>query len=195
MARVVPVIDESKLPFDLRNVLADANRNDNRAAELVADLNLVQLNWQPLARHTWSVGQCVSHVALTTHTYLDAMDEALERAPKAAFQSMQGGWLGNWFLGKTEPPPKIRINAPAKIVPPSYLEPVVLEDFWISNDALRLFAARCPDHDINSVRFRNPFFFGLRLFSVTAGLLIINAHARRHLWQADQVRRNPNFPR
>jgi hypothetical protein len=46
---------------------------------------------------------------------------------------------------------------------------------------------------LNSIRFRNPFIGFLR-FTVGAGLLIIAAHDRRHLWQAGQVRQSAAFP-
>jgi hypothetical protein len=45
-----------------------------------------------------------------------------------------------------------------------------------------------------SVRFRNPFVPLLR-FTVGTGLLVINAHDRRHLWQAERVQDAPGFPK
>jgi hypothetical protein len=47
--------------------------------------------------------------------------------------------------------------------------------------------------DLNRIRFHNPFVATLR-FTVGAGLLIIAAHNRRHLWQAEQVRQAAGFP-
>jgi hypothetical protein len=43
------------------------------------------------------------------------------------------------------------------------------------------------DLDLNRLRFRNPFI-GLLRYSVATALLVIGAHDRRHLWQAEQVR-------
>ncbi len=40
--------------------------------------------------------------------------------------------------------------------------------------------------DLNRIRFKNPFVH-LLSFTVGTGLLIILAHDRRHLWQAEQV--------
>jgi len=47
--------------------------------------------------------------------------------------------------------------------------------------------------NVNRIRFRNPFVRSIR-FTVGTGLLIISAHDRRHLWQAEQVRRSEGFP-
>jgi hypothetical protein len=45
-----------------------------------------------------------------------------------------------------------------------------------------------------SVRFQNPFVPLLR-FTIGTGLLVINAHDRRHLWQAERVEDAPGFPK
>jgi len=47
--------------------------------------------------------------------------------------------------------------------------------------------------DFNRVRFRNPFVPLLR-FTVGTGLMIINAHDRRHLWQAQRVKEFEGYP-
>jgi hypothetical protein len=47
--------------------------------------------------------------------------------------------------------------------------------------------------DFNSIRFRSPFAPVLR-FTVATGIMVINAHDRRHLWQARCVTESDNFP-
>jgi hypothetical protein len=53
--------------------------------------------------------------------------------------------------------------------------------------------AECATFDPNAARFPNPFVSGLN-WTIGAGLRIIAAHDRRHLWQAEQVRHRPDFP-
>jgi hypothetical protein len=48
--------------------------------------------------------------------------------------------------------------------------------------------------EFNRVRFKNPFVPLLR-FTVGTGLMVINAHDRRHLWQAERVQVAPGFPK
>jgi hypothetical protein len=47
--------------------------------------------------------------------------------------------------------------------------------------------------NFNRVRFKNPFVPLIR-FTVGTGLMVINAHDRRHLWQAERVQQAPGFP-
>jgi hypothetical protein len=49
------------------------------------------------------------------------------------------------------------------------------------------------DMDVNRIRFKNPFVPFFR-FTVGTGLLVITAHDRRHLWQANQVTVARGFP-
>ena len=65
--------------------------------------------------------------------------------------------------------------------------------FLHSQEDMRRVVRESADLDLNRIRFRNPFIGFLR-FTVGAGLLIIAAHNRRHLWQAEQVRRAAGFP-
>ncbi len=188
-------IDISALPLDLQTVALESGRNDNRAAELVADLSLDQLNWRPRNHRGWSVGQCIEHIAATTNAYLHALEDALKPAKPEPFQPFVLGWMSAWFLARTEPPPSIKIKAPEMVQPSGFVKPNVLEDLWESNHWLRQLALKATAFDLNRVRFRNPFAWNLKLFTVAAGFQIINAHARRHLWQAGQVRQDKQFPR
>jgi hypothetical protein len=47
--------------------------------------------------------------------------------------------------------------------------------------------------DANRATYPNPFLKVLP-FKVATGLYVLPAHERRHLWQAEQVRRRPDFP-
>ena len=50
------------------------------------------------------------------------------------------------------------------------------------------------DLDVNRATFKNPFLSVIKVRVGTA-LRLIAAHDRRHLWQADQVKKAPDFPR
>jgi hypothetical protein len=53
--------------------------------------------------------------------------------------------------------------------------------------------ASWDEMDFNRIRFHNPIIV-LFPFTVATGLLIINAHDRRHLWQATRVKESSGFP-
>jgi hypothetical protein len=48
--------------------------------------------------------------------------------------------------------------------------------------------------DANRATFQNPFLKMVRM-KVSTAFQVINAHDRRHLWQAEQVIGRPDFPR
>jgi hypothetical protein len=89
-----------------------------------------------------------------------------------------------------EPPVKaVKMKSPKTVVPRQ--EPALEESFasfLAVQAAIREFVRKNADLDLSSIRFRNPFVPVLR-FRVAAGLLIMTAHERRHIWQAWQVRK------
>jgi hypothetical protein len=47
---------------------------------------------------------------------------------------------------------------------------------------------------LGDVKYKNLLVTNFRL-TIDTGLVILAVHNRRHLWQAEQVRKNPSFPR
>ena len=87
------------------------------------------------------------------------------------------------------------MQAPKKIVPASQIAiREALQAFLRSDEALRAVICDGAGLDLNRIRFHNPFIGFLR-FSVGTGLLVITAHNRRHLWQAQRVLESPGFPK
>jgi len=87
-----------------------------------------------------------------------------------------------------EPPPRRKFRSPKQIRPRAHKPgQEVLSAFIAAHDELRSLIHEAHALDLNRIRFKNPFIGFLR-FSVGTGMLIISAHDRRHLWQAQQVR-------
>jgi DinB family protein len=167
---------------------------DKRAQELVIGLNPEQLNWQPGAG-AWSVGQCLEHLCITNEVYLPAISSSLVGQPVIAVQDITPGWFGRWFIRSfIEPSPQTKTaRAPKKIVPGSRVEPSVLDRFLRSNQGARELVRQACDYDVNRIRFRNPLLPVLH-FTVGTGLEIVSGHERRHLLQAERVKRASGFP-
>jgi hypothetical protein len=70
----------------------------------------------------------------------------------------------------------------------------VLEAFLRSQEDVRTVIRDGAELDLNRIRFHNPFI-GLLRFTVGTGLLVITAHNRRHLWQAERILESPEFPK
>lgn len=180
----------SALPADLLGVLADLERADQDASQLVSSLNQQQLNWQPGGGARWSVAQCLDHLARMNTVYTAALLEAVQRANRSR-QPRRGpirpGWLSRWFIQSLEPPPRLKLKSPKKGRPAAYRKGAeVLEAFMTAHDKVRSLVDDARELDLNRIRFKNPFIRLLR-FTVGTGLLVIAAHDRRHLWQAQQA--------
>jgi hypothetical protein len=168
----------------------DAVERDARA--LAAGLTEDQGTWRAEAG-SWSVAECLDHLATANRVYLRAMEPAADRA-LAQGRRRRGparpGLIGRWFVRTLEPPvkPLFRGKAPRKIRP--RISPALHDafgKFLASQDEVRTFLRNYADVDLAGVRFPNPFVRGVR-FSLATGLHVIPAHERRHLWQGWRVR-------
>jgi hypothetical protein len=165
--------------------------------ELTAGYDLSQLTWQPGAGERWSVLECLDHLAVFNGIYLDVMEQAISDARPGTDADVfrTGGFLSTKFTRMAEPPPKIKFPAPGKIRPrPTLNSENILPDFLQKMDRVAGLVRSTAGKDLNTVRFRNPIGPLLR-FTVANGFLIIAAHARRHIWQAEQVVIDAEFPR
>ncbi len=175
-------------------LLAELDAADEKARELVIELQPEQLNWRPRP-DAWSIGQCLEHLCIANDVYLRAILSSLEGRPVSAVQEITPGWFGRWFIRNyiERSAQSKRARAPKKIVPGTQVEPSVLDRFLRSNQAARELVHRARDYDVNRIRFRNPFVPVIR-FTVGTGLEIVSRHERRHLLQAEGVRRSQDFP-
>ena len=181
------------LPADLQ-ALADAlDAAEKDARALVSGLSESLGAWRT-DPESWSVAECLDHLATGNRVYLAAMQPSADRA-RSRGRVRRGparpGLLGGWFVNYLEPPvkPRLKSKTPSKIRPRS-APPLsdAFAAFLASQDDLRRFLRTYADIDLTGVRFPNPFIPGLR-FSLATGLHVLPAHERRHLWQAWRVRR------
>ena len=186
------VVGHSRHPDIL--VLEEAfNMVEHDARALVLGLTDEQRVWRA-EPGSWSVAECLDHLARANRVYLEAMRRPAEQA-LAHRRRRRGparpGLIGGWFVRMLEPPVKVHLRgqAPPSIRPrtsPSLAN--ALGPFLASQDGVRAFLGEYADIDLAGVRFPNPFVRGIR-FSLATGLNVIAAHERRHLWQAWRVRR------
>jgi hypothetical protein len=186
----------SRLRVSTEAVAMALGASEERADKLLGGLTRPQANWRPDA-HSWSVWQCVDHLGRTNVAYAGALQQAVSSSEKAngSTSEFAPGWFGSWFVGRVEPPVRTKFKAPGKIVPAIAGDMQdVLAAFKRSHGPLRRVLESAATVDLNRVRFRNPFVPLVR-FTVATGLLIVSAHDRRHLWQAEGLTKLPQFPR
>jgi hypothetical protein len=186
------------LPQDVQSVIDQLDEADRHADALVATLSDPQFHWQPDGGRRWSVAQCLEHLAVGAEVYLAGMRGAVDRAKQKRSVRrgpLAPGFFGRQFANSLEPPVRFRGRAPKAIVPSSTLSRAeILSRFHGSHAALKAMAREAATIDANRATFRNPFLKMVRM-KLSSAFQVINAHDRRHLWQAEQVVARADFPR
>jgi hypothetical protein len=143
---------------------------------------------------SWSVAQCLDHLAIGNRVYLQAMEGASTRALARGRQRRgpaRAGLVGGLFALSLEPPakPGKKRRAPAKARPgPDPGLAAAAGAFFTTQQDIQAYLVRYEDLDLAGVRFPNPFVRAIH-FSLASGLHVLASHERRHLWQAWNVRR------
>jgi hypothetical protein len=176
--------------------VADALRAaDEEATKLASRLSPNQADWRPSSQ-SWNIRQCLDHLAQTNVILANSLQEAVSRSEKSGGSSSQitPGWFGSFFVAKMEPPATTKFKNPPKVTPSASGNiQDALAAFKKSHELARKVLESSTNVDLNRVRFRSPFL-SILYFTVGTGLLTINAHDRRHIWQAERIAALPEFP-
>ena len=163
---------------------------------MAGGLSDAALNWQPNGGKSWSIAQCLDHLAIMNRMYLKALQDAVEgnrdQLEPRKVPIQPSGWFMRWFIGTEEPPPKFKLPAPKKIQPPSELTGAVVKEFCGLQEQLAAFVGEWGEADLNDLKMKNPLA-PIQLKLDTA-LLLVSYHNRRHLWQAANVSKSAGFP-
>jgi hypothetical protein len=186
------------LPPDLQRVLEGIDETDRAADTLAAGLSDAQMQWQPDGGTAWSVAQCLEHLATMNVVYGTPVRKAVDAA-RAAGWTRRGpsspGFFGRKFIESMEPPVRRKMRSPSQARPGSGLpREEVLRRYHEANAAIRTLVHDAAGIDVNRATFQNPFLPLIKM-KVATGLQVIAAHNRRHIWQAEQVRRRADFPK
>jgi hypothetical protein len=167
------------------------------ATALLSAVNTEQFNWR-LQPGSWSIAECFDHLNVTGKLYGRTVDEKIHEASSRQWFGrgpFRHGWLGNLLVKLTEPPVKLKVKAPAQFLPQAHkLVDVVAAEFLHLQEQFILRLADANGIDLARIKIPSPVNDLLKL---TLGQVfgLIAAHERRHLWQARQVLKHPNFPR
>ena len=188
----------SALPPDLRGLVEAWLEIERETELLVAPLDDEQFNWSPTAG-AWSIAQCFDHLNRVDHLYLTHLKKALASARatgSARRDPIAPTWFGRRFISSQEPPVRTRVRTFRRLRPAvRKLKAEVWPEFVRLHGQLRMLAGNeCVSVDLNRMRFANPIVPVFRIRAGTA-LHVIAAHDRRHVWQAQNVRALPGFPR
>jgi hypothetical protein len=159
-------------------------------AELLDGLTEAQFNWRERPGR-WSIAECLVHLNVTARLYLPLIESAMKEARSRQLLSdgpFRHGFLVNWLIRTTEPPPKLKTKSPKIFVPPpdQPLE-TVATDFMTLQDQ---FLARIQEANglhLSRIKVISPVSRFLRM-SLGQSFAFLAAHERRHLWQAREVK-------
>lgn len=164
---------------------------DAAAKRLCDGLSEEQLSWRPRPAR-WSIAQNLAHLCTTTEVFLPAVDSAIEASRIMGLRS-DGPFVlspfGRLIVWRMDARPIIKMQAPRMLRPRLLNSPgLELEHFLISQAAIRQRIADADGLDLTAWRFPSPVasFFRVNLLEFFSAF---NAHSRRHLWQAANVRR------
>ena len=132
----------------LESVLDQAETVTRTAKGLVAGRDHSDLTTS-LESASWSVAQCLDHLAQTTNAFIPAISSAIARAPRLTRnRALRTGALARLFIRNLEPPYRLRFKVLAPLVPRRHDFDSCLErirrvpDFTCDNHKIR--RSSCP---------------------------------------------------
>jgi hypothetical protein len=159
-------------------------------------LSSEQLNWKP-SEKSWSVGQCFDHIIKTNHEFFPEFDKlATGNRKNSLFENYSpfSGFFGR-FLIKAVSEDSKKAKAPSnRIVPPSDIEPDVIDRFVSHIEEVNRKVEACGGADRQKTVVTSPF---LKVFTYTLddAYTVLVEHTKRHFRQAKRVTEAEGFPR
>lgn len=162
-----------------------------RAEALVNGLAPEQLIKRPHPGK-WSIAECLLHLNATGTIVQSFMAEAIARGKRdntVGTGPFDVGFKGRLFVWLAEPPPRIRLIAPRRVRPPAHVDdplkllPVFLR---VQDDWERLIK---ESEGLNLAKLKIAPRFSAFRARFAAAMPWMLAHQRRHLWQAENVKR------
>ena len=166
--------------------IADSRR---RAQALIVAVSADQLMRRP-DPGKWSIAECLTHLNITATTVQKFMAQGIKQGKeekKLGSGPFSIGPKGRLMVWIAEPPPKFRIRAPKNVRPPATIDdPLgVLPQFLQAQDEWERLMQEQEGLDLAKIKVGQGAF-RVRL---AAALPWMMAHQRRHLLQAENVKR------
>ena len=181
-------------------LVAELERIAVEGERWAGELDDAQLRWSPAADR-WSIGEILEHLVITGRCYRDAIGAVLAARPRRIHheplvgeQAPRLAWLDGMFVRSMEPPPRRAFRAPGVFLP-LHVRPngELGAELGQVHRQIAAQLATVEGRDLDRLRIGSPASRFVR-FRLRGGVAALCAHARRHLWQIEQVRRSPGFP-
>jgi DinB family protein len=170
----------------LEAVMDQVESVTRKARDLVSGRSVPHLTTS-LEPASWSVAQCLDHLALTTTAVLPAISEAIVRAPHLTTnRALRTGALTRLLLRNLEPPYRLRLNVHSSFVPRQQDFNSAWDAFEKSQAQLAKTMRAAIGLAIDEVTVESPVYARLS-YNVYGALRMLAAHERRHLWQIERI--------
>lgn len=184
-----------KYPKMNNKIISELQTISENTQKTFGKLASAQINWKPSAEG-WSVGQCFEHLIKTNELFYGKLDEIADGKQKNSFlesYSPLSGFFGNLLIGSLKKDGR-KFKAPTqKIVPPSEVDPNIIEIFAAHQSELIGKINRSETVDWQKIKITSPFM-SLMTYKLTDGLQIVVEHEKRHFRQAERVVQTDGFP-
>lgn len=144
---------------------------------------------RPALTH-WSAAECLAHLSISTEVFLPVLRKAIDDGhsrhlvAKGVPRMDMLGRILRWFL---EPPVRKRVKTTPAFVPRSVrAKSEALAEFATLQNQLKDLLKSARDLPLSKVKIVSPFDRRVK-YNLYSAFLIIAAHQRRHLWQAEQA--------
>jgi hypothetical protein len=179
-----------EMPVDLNPQLGEIQHQlancSQRAQHVCYGLSQEQLTKCP-ASGGWSIAECLAHLSLTSAEYLKLANRVFVDAPqgKGPFKRDLVGRILAWTF---EPPYRMKAKTLSAYVPAQANLRNALTDFQESQKSLVETLHRANGIALDRVKVQSAFSPRIH-YNLLSFFSILAAHQRRHLWQAEQVRK------
>jgi len=166
-----------------------------RAEALALGLTPEEFTTQPEAGK-WSIAECILHLNVTASVMQPLMEKAIAQARhdnNVGTGPFGIGLKGRLLVWIAEPPPKFRMPAPPHLRPPARIDDPLklLPDFLKAQDEWERLIRESAGLDLAKIKVGKRFSPFRARFA--AALPWMMAHQRRHLVQAENVKRQISF--
>lgn len=149
---------------------------------------------QPPAEDRWCIAECYSHLINYGNLFIDNLTSSISRASVTASevdQPFEPRWLARKITALLEPPYKFKLKTLKSMKPDpvsGYNRMELLDEYVNLQERLiaQLEQAYHNHIALDKAKMPHPLFSWIRL-TLTECFAIIEAHQRRHQWQAEQT--------
>ncbi|MBC7901014.1 MAG: DinB family protein [Saprospiraceae bacterium] len=179
----------------IKHITEEMRKVSDEALETFGGLSAEQLNWKP-SPDSWSVGQCFEHIIKTNQEFYPEFEKLAAGKRKNSFWenwSPFTGWAGRFLINAVSVDSK-KAKAPSKrIVPPSDIEPNIIERFASHVDEVNTKVEACAEVDCKKTVVTSPFL-AVFTYSLDDAYTVLVEHTKRHFRQAKRVMETEGFP-